>query len=149
MDKIESITGSDQLTSIFGYWPSFHDAEVLWMRLDRLGHGDDDFGPTIEVQIHTFEITDEVGEDGRFVLRHHVLVHLQFREAGNLRLDGFNHQNAIMGLRLTNLKHTQMERVIWDVCFDSANGVAASFQCGSIEVLAVIPCEKCGTVTGK
>jgi hypothetical protein len=49
------------LTKIFGKWPTFHDAEVLRIVLDRAG----DDGPTIEAQIHVFAMTSRVDDSGR------------------------------------------------------------------------------------
>jgi hypothetical protein len=144
VEAVEHIAGAEQLVAVFGYWPSFHDAEVLWLRLDRRAHGDGCYGPTLEALVHAFEMTSEVGADGYYVLRHHVLVLLRFRDVVDLRLDGFNHQNALMGLTLTDLRDRQMERVRWAVRFDSAWGVDASFQCYSVEIVSVVPCSKAG-----
>jgi hypothetical protein len=144
---VDRIAGAEQLVAVFGYWPSFHDAEVLWLRLDRRANGDGCYGPTLEALIHAFEMTSEVGGDGYYVLRHHVLVRLRFFEVAELRLDGFNHQNALMGLTLTDLRDRQMERVKWAVRFDSAFGVDASFQCFAVEVVSVVPCDKTGEPT--
>ena len=44
MAGIENI---DSVTRIFGYWPSFHDAEVLWIELRRRPCGEG-YGPTLE-----------------------------------------------------------------------------------------------------
>lgn len=44
------------LEAIFGRWPSFHDAEVLRVALDRSG----DDGPTLELVVHVFVMTGEV-----------------------------------------------------------------------------------------
>jgi Immunity protein 50 len=140
----KQIAGADQLVAVFGYWPSFHDAEVLWLRVDRHFYGDGCYGPTLETLVHAFEMTSEVAADGYYVLRHHVLVHLRFVEVVELRLDGFNCQNALMGLTLTDLRDRQMERVRWSVHFDSAFGVDSSFQCFAVEVLSVVPCSKAG-----
>jgi len=145
MDGIERIAGAEDLVAIFGYWPSFHDAEVLWVRFDRRPFGDGQ--PTLEALVHAFEITSEVSADGYYVLRHHVLVHLRFRDVVELRLVGFNHQNALMGLILTDLRDRQMERVLWEVKFDSAFGVNSTFQCHSVEVFSVVPCNKAGEPT--
>jgi hypothetical protein len=101
-------------------------------------------GRTLEALVHAFEMTSEVGADEYFVLRHHVLVHLRFRDVVELRLEGFNYQNALMGLTLTDLRDRQMERVLWSVRFDSAFGVDASFQCCAVEVVSVVPCSKAG-----
>jgi hypothetical protein len=141
MSDIERITGSAQLVAVFGYWPSFHDAEVLWMHLDRRSHGEGS-GPTLEALLHVFEITQEVGPDGCYILRHHVLVHLRFQDVVELRLEGFNHQNALMGLTLTDLRSRQWQHILFEVRFDSSCGMDASFQCHAVEVVSVVPCRK-------
>jgi hypothetical protein len=41
------IDNHELLTRIFGKWPSFHDAEVLSLRLERSGNSHDD-GPVLE-----------------------------------------------------------------------------------------------------
>jgi hypothetical protein len=142
MQEIDRIVGAEQLVAVFGYWPSFHDAEVLWLQLDRRPFGDGQ--PTMETLIHAFEMTNEVGTDGCYVLRHHVLVQLRFHDVVELRLDGFNHQNAIMGLALEDLRDRQWEHIHFGVRFDSAFGVDASFQCHSVEVVSVTPCTAAG-----
>ncbi|QEL16937.1 Imm50 family immunity protein [Limnoglobus roseus] len=144
MEGIGPIEGEEQLVAVFGYWPTFHDAEVLWLRLDRRSGGEASYGPTLEALVHAFEMTDEVGPDGYYGQRFHVLVHLQFREVVKLRLDGFNHQNALHGLDFTDLRDRQMERVKWAVRFNSAFGVDASFECFAVEVLSVVPCGNAG-----
>jgi hypothetical protein len=147
VELVDRIPGAEQLLAVFGYWPSFHDAEVLWLRLDRRAHCEGCYGPTLEVLVHAFEMTSEVGADGCYVLRHHVLVLLRFRDVVELQLDGFNYQNALMGLTLTDLRDRQMEHVQWAVRFDSAFGVDASFQCYTVEVVSVVPCTKGGERT--
>lgn len=144
MEEVDRIAGADRLMAVFGYWPSFHDAEVLWMRLDRCANSDKCYGPTLETLIHTYEITNEVGPDGYYVLRNHVLVHLRFIDVVELRMEAFNHQNFLMGLTVTNIRNRQMERVLWAVRFDSSFGVDASFQCYGVEVVSVIRCSKDG-----
>jgi hypothetical protein len=37
MTETELVANAHALTQIFGYWPSFHDAEVLTMCFDRAG----------------------------------------------------------------------------------------------------------------
>lgn len=144
MEAVEHIVGAGQLVAVFGYWPSFHDAEVLWLRLDRRAHGDGCHGPTLEALVHAFEMTSEVGADGYYVLRHHVLVHLRFIDVVELQMDGFNFQNVLSGLALTDLRDRQMERVRRAAHFQSTFGVDMSFQCYDIEVASVVPCSKAG-----
>ena len=97
MDAFERIMGYTRLVDVFGYWPSFHDAEVVSIRLDR--HGD--AGPVLEALVHAFEMTRDVDAGGYFVLRHHVLVHLRFHEVVAPVLYGFNPQNMLYGILLT------------------------------------------------
>ena len=143
MGEPEGITGAEKLTDIFGYWPSFHDAEVLWIRLDRLPYTEQ-YGPVLEAVIHAFEITSEVDPDGFYVVRHHVRVHLRFEGVTELQLEGFNNQNALMGLGVKNICDRQMENIRWEVQFDSSWGVTASFRCYSAEIVGVTPCNKEG-----
>jgi hypothetical protein len=144
VEDVDRITGAEQLVAVFGYWPSFHNAEVLWLRLDRRASGDGCYGPTLDALIHAFEITNETGAAGAYVLRHHVLVHLRFSDVVELRLGGFNNQNALMGLTVTDLRDRQMDRVKLAVRFDSAFGADASFRCYGAEVVSVVPCDKAG-----
>jgi hypothetical protein len=136
----EAIKNSELLTSVFGRWPSFHDAEVIWLHFDRrespLG-----FGPTVETLIHAFEMTQEVDSNGYFVLRNHVLVHLRFSNVAMPEIGGFNHQNAINGLEIIDIRDRQMELVKFDVLFEPAYGLGAKFQCRDIEVVSVEPCD--------
>ena len=143
MDERVRIGGAEQLTAIFGYWPSFHDAEVLWIKLDRQPYIVR-YGPTLEALIHTHEMTSEVDSAGFYVLRNHVLVHMRFEGVDQLHLEGFNHQNALGELALTDLRDRQMEWIRWEVKFASSWGVGASFQCYSVEVVSVKPCNKDG-----
>lgn len=143
MKVTDRVIGAERLTSVFGDWPSFHDAEVIWLRLDRRPSGEAD-GPTVEAMVHTFEITSEVGPDGSYVLRNHVPVHFCFREVVELQLSDFNHENALFGLRITDLCERQWEHIHFQVSFDPAFGVGASFQCHGVEILGVTPCDKDG-----
>lgn len=145
MNNFDRIEGAEKLVDIFGYWPSFHDAEVLWMRLDRRPLCDNCYGPILETLIHAFEITDKVGPDGSYVLRHHVLVHLRFHEVAGIKMDGFNHQNVLSGLSISDLRERQMERIQFEAEFDSLYGVSASLYCHRVEVASVTPCTKDAT----
>jgi hypothetical protein len=143
MEFINRIVGSDKLIAVFGYWPTFHDAEVIWLRLDRRS-SDAGSGPTLEALVHTFEMTSDVGPDGYYVLRNHVQVHFRFSEVIELRLEGFNYQNVLLGLGVSDLRELGMERVRFDVRLDSSFGVEALFQCRAIEIVDVVQCDKRG-----
>jgi hypothetical protein len=69
------IKNEKALTDIFGRWPSFHDAEIISIYLDRSGQD----GPSLEAKIHLFEMTNRVDAKGYYVLKNHILVTFRFR----------------------------------------------------------------------
>jgi Immunity protein 50 len=87
---IDSISGASKLVKWFGCWPSFHDAEILNLTLDR--------SSSSKVRVHTFSATSEIDENGYFVLDHHVVVTFWFEDIVGLNLSGFNFQNVIAGI---------------------------------------------------
>jgi hypothetical protein len=89
--------------------------------------------------VHAFEITSEVGADGRHVLRHHVLVSFRVGGIDQLQLEGFNDQNAIMGLDIVDSRHRQLEGLRYEVRFDASFGMSASFLCRDVAVERVRP----------
>src|SRR5438067_12714001 len=60
------------LLDFFGYWPSFRDANVLSYVGPAPGRS------TVDLTLHTWEMTSEVDAKGYFVLRKHVLVAFHF-----------------------------------------------------------------------
>jgi hypothetical protein len=133
---IESkIQNSCLLTDIFGRWPSFHDAEVLRITLDR--DEPHPFSPNLQATIHVFEMTSQIDEQGRYVLKNHVAVTFRFLEIYELQLEDFNHQNVLQGLRIIDVSDRQLERIELEVSFDGIYGLSAKFQCNSITIEAV------------
>ena len=131
MEVVDRILGAHQVVGAFGFWPTFHDAKVLWLQLDRRFRDDGCYRPTLETLVHAVE-------------RHHALIQLRFRGVIELQLKGFNFQNLLHGLTLKDARDWQLERVRWDVRFESTFGLNASFQCYEIEVVSVVPCDKAG-----
>jgi hypothetical protein len=143
----QSVAGSEKLTALFGYWPSFHDAEVVEIRLRR-GDAQAPF-PTLAARVHVFEMTDEIARSGAYVCRHHCIVELLFVDVVQLELDDFNHQNALMGLEIAEVSERQLERVKFEVHFDGAYGTDLRFSCRSVEVVSVEPGLPPGSVYAK
>jgi hypothetical protein len=139
---MKKVRNSEALADIFGYWPSFHDAEVVEVRVNR-GDSLDAQGevrkPTLEADIHVFETTDEVTEEGFYALRKHTLATLAFRGIDELKLDGFNHQSVLFGLGLHDISDRQLEVLKWRVSFDSSFGLAATFMCEEIVMVRAVP----------
>jgi hypothetical protein len=79
-----------------GRAPSFHDAEVLEMHLERSG-------PRCVLKLHAFRMTSEIDARGYYVLDKHVIVTFTLEGVSGLELYDFNHQNALYGLTMTHL----------------------------------------------
>ncbi len=104
------VPGGQQLMEWFGgRVPSFHDAEVLELALDR-------DKARCNIKIHAFQMTSEVDAKGFFVLDRHVVVSFQLEGVANLELNDFNEQNAIYGLALSRTAD-QGFRLELDPCY--------------------------------
>ena len=146
MTPQDHILASDKVTSLFGYWPSFHDAEIVWLRVDRRDSNLGD-GPRLEALVHCFEMTSEVNAAGNYVLRHHVLVHFRFASVSELVLEDFNHQNVLWNLEVEQAGEGGSGDGRLSVRFNAIHGAGAAFTCGTAEVVTVQPCDADGMAT--
>lgn len=124
------IENAEALTSVFGEWPSFHDAEILELVLRR--------GPPVpclECLIHVFESTGEVDDRGYHVLKNHVLVRLRFSDIRLHDLTDFNHQNVMYELVISS--GSKAERL--SVTISTSFGCEAHFDCNAMAVVSVEP----------
>ena len=133
-DKVEHST---LLTDIFGRWPSFHDSEVISLELFRDPNGTNE--PSLSAKIYVFEATREVDSRGFFILKNHVLATLIFRGIDDNSIAGFNQQNVLSDIAITDISSRQLDKIKFEVHFPSIFGVEAEFKCRAIEVEAVEP----------
>src|SRR5688572_9083676 len=117
----EKILNIHLLTDIFGRFPSFHDAEVLKITLNRELRGS--FSPSLEAVIHVFERTSEIGENNKYLLKNHSAVTFRFEQIYQLAVEDFNHQNVLQGLRITDFSKSQPESLKFEVFFEGIFGV--------------------------
>ena len=112
-------------------WPNFHDAEVHNLNIWRGDVRPDDnvwIGPVIEV---TFELC---------ALKHPYIVTLKFHDCETIKLEEFNHQNAVYDLnfdfeaRGTLTDGNPLTPYI-NVTFEQAFGMALTFKCFRIEAV--------------
>ena len=116
MDEfLRNIAGAQKLFDWFGYWPSFHDAEILSLALNRSGVSD--------MRILTWEMTNEIDEKGFYVLQKHTIVRFIFEEIIDLELSGFSDQNVIFGLSLRPI--AEGTRIALDPCCGLAGNISA------------------------
>jgi hypothetical protein len=130
-----SFENSALLESIFGGWPSFHDAEVLRVVLDRSG----DEGPTLEAAIHVFEMTSDVDPKGFYVLKNHTEVTLRFTSVALTRLQWFNHQNSLSSLAITGIDPKEHDGRRLRVEMSSSYGLETEFDCKRAIIANVRP----------
>ena len=93
---ITLIPGAAELYSWFGYWPSFHDAEIVSLTLNRSG--------VSKLQLYTYHMSAKTDAEGFFVLEKHVLVNFRMEEIVSLSLCDFSSQNVIFGLGLSRVE---------------------------------------------
>lgn len=131
-DILATIVGRELLIHHLGHWPSFHDFEVLSITLER---------PLVTTISHdlraTFLIFD-LSKTPDSPERKQGTVEILFECIDNLQIEGFNHQNPIMGLLITPAKDPSSGlQVIW-----TGTGAGwkndVSFTCECIRVLRVI-----------
>jgi hypothetical protein len=132
------INNKKALIDIFGRWPSFHDAEIIRMVLEREGDG----GPYLEAQIHVFEMTTEIDAKGYYVLKNPTLVTFRFTHIVLEYLKWFNQQNVLWDLEIININPEENDGCNFKVVMPSSYGCEASFDCKDIVIVNVKPYEK-------
>ncbi len=129
-DPIEEVENSHLILD-HGEWPNFHDAEVHTLNLWRGDVRPDDnvwIGPVIEV---SFELC---------ALQKPYMVVLKFHDCDAIRLEAFDHQNALYDLafkfeaRGTYLNGKPLPPYI-SVRFEQAFDAALSFKCFRVQVM--------------
>jgi len=91
-DELQAIVGAQELYDWFGYWPRFHDAEIVSLHLNRSGRS--------SLLIHTWEMTNKIDEGGFYVREKHVMVEFILEGVSEMELGGFSHQNVISSFDL-------------------------------------------------
>jgi hypothetical protein len=130
---VKGIENAELVERIFGDWPSFHDAEIHSIWITR----DGDSGPQLDVTIHHWKMTRELDSKGYFILTHHTLTTLRFSGVDDLRLAGFNHQNVLWELEISECEPGADYR--FSVSMPTSYGCEASLRCRAIRVLSAEP----------
>jgi hypothetical protein len=125
------ITDYQKLIGYFKAWPSFDDFEIDSMQFERSQDGEE--WPTLTVQF--------LGVGPEEPTRMNCLVTIRFGGLQDMKLDGFNHQNAINGLSIVEKWSTNLNRELFKVEIIRGFGVGAIFECSHIEVLSVSTAE--------
>ena len=81
------VSGGAELLRWFGCVPTFHDAEVISLTLNRSGSS--------KLVLHGWLMTNEVDANGYFVLDKHAVVTFELSGIMDLQLEGFRAQNVL------------------------------------------------------
>jgi hypothetical protein len=131
-ETLALISGRELLIQYLGHWPTFHDFEVLALTLDRA---------VVKARSRDLRVTFFVFDTGKTPddsERKQGSAELLFENIDELHIDGFNHQNPIMGVSIVPCTPQSAERrfrVEWGgTCLRHD----VSFTCARIAVLRVI-----------
>jgi Immunity protein 50 len=87
------IPGADSLVAFFGEWPSFHDAEIMTLHIDRERRAS-------FLRIRVFTFSDQTDSRGVFIRERDALVVFEFTGIRSVRIEGEDAdvQNVISSL---------------------------------------------------
>jgi Immunity protein 50 len=91
-EAIKDLVGADGLIEWFGRWPTFHDAEVLSVELNRVGIS--------RVRIHFWNTSANVSLEGFYKTDNHCIVTFLLEQISDLELADFSSQNVVSGLQI-------------------------------------------------
>ncbi len=128
------IKNHEKIVDFLQGWPSFDDFEIVSMLFERSHDGEEPW-PALTIQFFGFR-TDVGPENPN---RKNCLLTLQFGGLGSVKLEDFNHQNAINGLVVVSEWSGNLKRQIFDVKIIQGFGAGVTFKCCEIEVLSVTP----------
>ena len=134
MDAPTFIRNYQSVVDHFGYWPSFHDANVVAYTAPRSD------AAALDITLHTWEMTSEVDAKGYYVLRKHVLVAFHFAGVHDASLDRFGSGNILFGMEITRTGDSASLHVVLDSVMD----MSGEFSAASGEVVSVVPCTSDG-----
>jgi hypothetical protein len=129
---VSRIINHEVVIQRFGYWPSFHDAEVLKVTFEA----HPGYRATVTFLMETHEFINKLNTRGQYKQVNNCLIELQFTGIKEMHFDGFDHQNVVFDLTLKESKGNI------ECTFDSSIGLVASVVAEEALVLKLIPTEE-------
>lgn len=124
------ICNTEKVTDALGYWPSFHDAEVISFSAARAAPGQG--GKTsarLCVNVCQYKEVGVGTADYEIVCCKSVLIEFLFTDLKFLSLEDFNHQNVINSIKFSRLENPSIE-----VEFESIYGAGGVIRCANVEI---------------
>jgi len=142
-EVVAAIEGAHLVLEWLGAWPAFDDFEIISLQFDR-GNlmkvfetrvWSEIVHPSLTVVFYGFDVRYSPDEPNRKPM----LITMRFHGTfGRFALDGFNHQNPIVGLEIIFEYSENLEKNVFAVDW-GGTGMhhEASFSCERVEVLSV------------
>ena len=124
------IQNHEAVVNFYGYWPSFHDANVPEYRAPTPDNS------SLEFTLHTWQMTKEVDSKGYFVLHKHALVKFYFDGLTDVQMDAFGTGNILFDMSF--IKTDQDAE--FSVELNSVMAMPGSFNVRNGVVVSVVPC---------
>jgi len=131
------IPGAEEVVAALGYWPSFHDAEVLAFSMSR-GEKPTDYKSEarIEVQVQEYAPSHEGTAQFEMSIVKNVIISFVFTGVESLQVEDFNFQNVINSIRIEqDTSITAAGKLRVEV--ESIYGFGATWLCKSAQVAGV------------
>ena len=117
---LNDVPGFAVVKEWFGYWPSFHDAEIVSLNLERTSSS--------RLKVHTFHTVNETNALGHYRTTKHAVVCFILDEIQDLNLVQFSSQNVISALVLS--KNNEGYSIQLGCCY----GLCGSLTAKSIRI---------------
>ena len=136
MSKHAHIANSERVLEALGYWPTFHDAEVISFLVERAlplrsGYS----SARMAVHVRKYESVGEGTAQYAQVLRKSVLIRFAFSTVSELELSDFNHQNVINSITVEQAGGNGLSSL--QVTIESIWGFGGTLRCMSASVETV------------
>ena len=111
-----NIPGAESLVKWFGQWPSFHDAEIMTVHIDRERRAS-------FVRVRVFTVSDRTDSSGRFIRERDALVVFEFTGIRTMRIEGEDGdvQNVISSLLIDQVNDGY--RLVLGPCYGIAGEI--------------------------
>lgn len=130
LEPAQLISNVERVIEAIGFWPSFHDSEVISFSVSRpLRNVDSSTVAKLCVHYREYELVGVGTADFENVCRKSLLVELLFSGIHDLSLTDFNHQNV---LECIDLKRSHDSSMIVDLV--SIWAVGGTIRCADVAV---------------
>ncbi len=134
---MHEIKNVEKLIEVFGRYPSFHDAEILSIKLERsFDKRSSNSALTAKIRIYQARERFNNSEE-KFIRWKNYEVDFEFSDIKLLQLENFNHQNVINDLIVKTLPTSETERHVFSVQIESIFGCEAFFKCNKVEIVQI------------